>query len=376
MKRLIGVLLVLVFGVSLFGATYTMRGETSAKADNISNGWVIDENTKSYEVADYNLSDYVTLGDIDNISLDVPYEEVTDDSIIAQINDLLLDYPGHSVVNKETAELNDIVNISYVGTIDGEEFEGGSDDNGYVTLGSASMIPGFEEGILGMTLGETRVLNLTFPDNYYPEYAGKDVEFTVTLKAIVEEVQLTYETIDDAFVRDTFGLDGVEALFNYLKEYAISNLESEKENKALELLMEKMLEISEVEVPKELVEYKTLSYLAKLKAGINKAGMSVDVYLQNYYNQTEEEFYESVKGMIYESVEKQMLLAYYAEVNGIELDEEVYNSYKSSFIQYYGYNSEEELYKDYPEAELRISCLSNQVIEHLLSVIKINYIPM
>ena len=71
-----------------------------------------------------------------------------------------------------------------------------------------------------------------------------------------------------------------------------------------------------------------------------------------------------------------MILAYYAEVNDIKLDEEVYNSYKASFIQYYGYNSEEELYKDYPEAELRISCLSNQVIEHLLSVININYIPM
>ena len=313
------------------------------------------------------------------MSVDVPYTEVNDDTIRTQINDFLVDYPGHKVINKQTVENGDVVNIAYVGTMNGEEFDGGTDDNGYVTIGSGAMIPGFEEGLLGMMVGETRTLNLTFPENYYEEYAGKDVTFTVTAKAIVEEYQMTYETLDDEFVMDMFGIYGIETvedLFNYFKESALSESESAKEDDAFNAVMDKMLNISEVNVPQELIDYKTLSYLAKLREGINKAGMSVDVYLQNYYGQTEEEFYVSVEDMVRESLEKQMLLAYYAEVKGIELDEEAYESYKFSFMQYYQYQSEDELYKDYPEAELRISCLCNQVVDYLLDAVNINYIPM
>ena len=378
MKRIIGVLAVLVFGVSLFAGTFNMRG-INVDNSKVSDAWVIDENTKACEIADYNLSKYVTLGDIDNMSVDVPYIEVSDDTIRTQINDFLVDYPGHKVINKQTVENGDVVNIAYVGTMNGEEFDGGTDDNGYVTIGSGAMIPGFEEGLLGMMVGETRTLNLTFPEDYYEEYAGKDVTFTVTAKAIVEEYQMTYETLDDEFVMDTFGIYGietVEALFNYFKESALSESESAKEDDAFNAVMDKMLSISEVNVPQELLNYKTLSYLAKLREGINKAGMSVDVYLQNYYGPTEEEFYVSVEDMVRESLEKQMLLAYYAEVKGIELDEEAYESYKFSFMQYYQYQSEDELYKDYPEAELRISCLCNQVVDYLLDAVNINYIPM
>lgn len=86
-------------------------------------------------------------------------------------------------------ENGDTVNIDYVGYIDGVEFEGGSTDGAGADLviGSGTYIDGFEEGIIGHTVGETFDLNLSFPDDYWnTEYAGKDVVFTVTLNEIYE----------------------------------------------------------------------------------------------------------------------------------------------------------------------------------------------
>ena len=374
MKRLIGVLITVVFGISLFTATYNMRGEVSNKIK-LSDEWVLDESVKEYEIADYDLSKYVTLGDLEGITIDVNYSEISDDLVLSRIDEILLDYPQYRAIEKMTAENGDLVNISYVGTMDGAEFEGGSSDDSYVTLGSGEMVPGFEDGILGMNVGDTKEIKVTFPENYYSEYAGKDAVFTITLKAISEEYQLFYEDLTDEFVQNEFSIESKQALFDIVKDSMTQEADSEKESAAFDNLMTKALEISTVEVPKELLDYKVLSYLSKLKAAVNKAGMSMDVYLTNYYGQTEEEFYLSVEEMVGTSVKKQMLLAYFAELKGIELEEEAYASYKSSFIQYYGYNSEEELYNDFPEAELRISCLCNQVSEYLLSVININYIP-
>ncbi|MCR5374210.1 MAG: trigger factor [Lachnospiraceae bacterium] len=374
MKRIIGVLITFVFGLSLFGATYNMRGEVENTAV-LSDEWVLDESVKEYEIADYNLSKYVTLGDLEGITFELNYSEVTDASVLSRIDEILLDYPQYRNIDKMTAENGDVVNISYVGTIAGEAFDGGTSDDSFVTLGSGEMIPGFEEGILGMNVGETKEVKVTFPDNYYSEYAGKDAVFTITLKAISEEYYFTYEDVTDEFVQENFSIGGKQEFFDILRENLTEEADGEKENAAFDNLMNKALEISTVEIPEELLDYKVLTYLAKLKVAINKAGMSVDVYLRNYYGQTEEEFYASVEEMIGTSLKKQMILAYYAELNGIELDEEAYGSYKNSFIQYYGYNSEEELYNDFPEAELKVSCLCNQVLEHLLSVININYIP-
>lgn len=91
------------------------------------------------------------------------------------------------------AQNGDYVNIDFVGKVDGEEFEGGSTedyDDGYeLKLGSNTMIDGFEDGIVGMKLGEEKTITVTFPDNYYEELAGKEATFDITLNKIYREIQ-------------------------------------------------------------------------------------------------------------------------------------------------------------------------------------------
>ncbi|MBR1470575.1 MAG: FKBP-type peptidyl-prolyl cis-trans isomerase [Lachnospiraceae bacterium] len=84
----------------------------------------------------------------------------------------------------DTAQMGDIANIDFVGTLDGVAFEGGTGSSYDLELGSGSFVPGFEEGVVGMKIGEIKDIPLTFPENYYEELAGKDVVFKVTLNAL------------------------------------------------------------------------------------------------------------------------------------------------------------------------------------------------
>lgn len=85
------------------------------------------------------------------------------------------------------AQNGDTVVIDFAGYMDGVQFEGGTATNFPLVLGSGQFVPGFEEQLIGMEKGETRDINITFPENYYPEMAGKDVVFTVTVNEIVKQ---------------------------------------------------------------------------------------------------------------------------------------------------------------------------------------------
>lgn len=86
-----------------------------------------------------------------------------------------------------SAQNGDTVIIDFVGTLNGVAFEGGTASGFPLTLGSGQFVPGFEEQVVGMSKGETRDINITFPQNYYPELAGKNVVFKVTVQDIVSK---------------------------------------------------------------------------------------------------------------------------------------------------------------------------------------------
>lgn len=91
--------------------------------------------------------------------------------------------------SQTTAKEGDLVKIDFVGKMDGEAFDGGSASGQIVELGAGQYIPGFEDGIIGMKRGETKEINVTFPDYYYEELAGKDAVFEITVQNIYREVK-------------------------------------------------------------------------------------------------------------------------------------------------------------------------------------------
>lgn len=143
-----------------------------------------------------NVDKYVTIGEYKGLTLDNTVEEVTDDKVEARIEYELQNNAQEVTDKKESVKEGDLVTINFVGTLDGETFDGGTANNYDLTIGEGNMIDGFEDGIIGMKTGETKDLNLVFPD-YYPEesLAGQDVVFKITLQKFRRVPELTDEWV-------------------------------------------------------------------------------------------------------------------------------------------------------------------------------------
>ena len=143
----------------------------------------------------------ITLGEYKGITV----TSISQDAFDAEINNILEGYAEFVEVDRP-AQNGDIVNINYVGTLDGEEFEGGADTSDAGTdleLGAGMFIEGFEEGLIGAKAGEEKVLNLKFPEDYYEDLAEKDVVFTVTVNRVQEKVvpELTDEFVTEILIK-------------------------------------------------------------------------------------------------------------------------------------------------------------------------------
>lgn len=141
-----------------------------------------------------------TVSEYRGVKINVAAPEVTDDEVDQKIQTNLNQNPNEVEVDRAAAE-GDIVNIDYKGTKDGEAFDGGTAESQDLTLGSGSMIDGFEDGLIGTKKGETKTLDLTFPEDYREEsLAGQAVQFEVTVNSVKEKQDAV---LDDAFVQRT-----------------------------------------------------------------------------------------------------------------------------------------------------------------------------
>lgn len=155
-----------------------------------------EEETTEFAIRDY--SNYVTLGEYKGLSIESI--QITDEEVAERIQQYF----------RDTVQEGDTVNIDYTGYLNGEPFENGSAEGDYLTIGSHRFIDGFESGLIGVKVGETVDLDLTFPENFEPEeMAGKEVVFTVTVNSI------------DGIVAAEYTLDNIVANTDYqtLEEY-------------------------------------------------------------------------------------------------------------------------------------------------------------
>ncbi len=148
-------------------------------------------------IEDYDPLECLKLAEYKGIEIDC---KVKDSEIEEQKNNYLSQYPKEKKVKKGTCSTGDTVNMDYVGKIDGKEFDNGSAEDQELTIGNSGFIDGFDEGLDGMKVGETKDLNLQFPDPYTnsPDLAGKDVVFTVTINY---KIKTSPNTFDDKFVK-------------------------------------------------------------------------------------------------------------------------------------------------------------------------------
>ncbi len=203
-------------------------------------------------IATFEVYPEVALGDTSGFEIEKLVAEVQDADVDNMIDVLRKQQATWKEVERAAAT-DDQVNIDFTGTKDGEEFEGGKAEGQNLVLGSGSMIPGFEDGIVGMKAGEEKVLSLSFPEDYHAEeLKGAAVEFAVKVNAVSE--QELPELNGEFFAKYGVESDDVEQFRADVRKNMERELKNAAKSKLKNQVMDKLVEAHEVELPKALVE--------------------------------------------------------------------------------------------------------------------------
>ncbi|MCL6268728.1 trigger factor [Sansalvadorimonas sp. 2012CJ34-2] len=215
---------------------------------------VMDEGADLEFVAIVEVYPEIELGDFSNIFVEKPVAEVAEDDVSKMLETLREQSKTFEEVEEGTvAELGDQVVIDFKGSVDGEEFEGGAAENQDLELGSGRMIPGFEDGIVGMKSGEQKDITVTFPEDYQAEnLKGKEAVFAINLKAVKKGA---LPELDEAFF-ERYGVKegGEEAFRAEITKNMGRELRQAVKTKVKNQVMDGLLSIHEVELPAALVD--------------------------------------------------------------------------------------------------------------------------
>jgi len=213
---------------------------------------VKEENDTIEFTAVYEIFPEINLASFDGYEFDKQKLVISEEDVDTMLENLQKQKATYEVVARE-AKLTDQVTISFVGKIDGEAFENGSGTDSKLVLGSGQMIPGFEDGIVGMKAGEERVVDVTFPENYQSEeLKGKDAQFEISVSEVAEEV---LPELDKKFFKE-FGAKSIK--INTFKEEVKTNMKREAAGsikaKLKNAVIDKLIEDNTIDAPFALVK--------------------------------------------------------------------------------------------------------------------------
>ena len=194
----------------------------------------------------------VELGDFSKVTIEQPVSEVNDDDLDLMTDKLQEQRIEYVDVDRAAAD-KDKVNIDFEGFIEDEPFDGGKAEGSDLVIGSSSMIPGFEEGLVGSKAGDTPELNVSFPEDYQAEnLAGKAAVFKTTVNKVSEPKR---PALDDEFFKQ-FGVEegGLSAFRTEIRGNMEKELERAVKQRTKTQIMDSLIETTELEVPKALVD--------------------------------------------------------------------------------------------------------------------------
>ncbi|MBZ9935073.1 trigger factor [Mesorhizobium sp. BR1-1-16] len=303
------------------------------------------------------------LGDFAGIKIDRPVAEISDAEVDAEVGKLARDSADFQPKDGEAAD-GDRVTISYVGKIDGEPFEGGADENGQVTIGSGRFIPGFEEQLVGAKVGEERVLNVSFPEEYGAKHlAGKAATFDVVVKEVASPVEAQ---LDDEWAKK-FGLESLEKLRETMREQMQNQLGAVTRTKIKRQLLDKLDELHAFELPPTMVEQEFQNVWGQVTQDLERSGRSFADE-----GTTEDDAKADYRKIAERRVRLGLVLSEIGEKANVQVtDEEVQRALVDRIRQFPGQEKQVyDFYKENPEAlaSLRAPIFEEKVVDHVLTL--------
>ncbi|MEG1677704.1 MAG: trigger factor [Clostridia bacterium] len=276
----------------------------------------------------------VTLGEYKNLEVTRKINKVTDAQVNSRIEQEQKRVARSVDITERPLQNGDKAGLDYSGSVDGEKFDGGTAENQTLVIGSNSFIPGFEEQMVGMTIGEERDLNVKFPEEYHSEeLKGKDAVFHVKLNAITCE---ELPELDDDFAAEVSDFD----TFAQYRADIQSKLEQAAQMQATDAAKQSMVDLAvsnaTVEVPDPLVEDKLDEMLEQMGWRMQQQGFSLEQYCK-ITGQTEEQMREMYRAEALASVKSELVIDEIVKAENVQADDadvdKLLSEYASSMNQ-------------------------------------------
>jgi trigger factor len=307
------------------------------------------------------------LADLSDVTVKKPVAEVTD----TEINESLerMAKQNRSFDTKEGAAVEgDRVVVDFVGRIDGKEFEGGKGEDIRVELGSNTFIPGFEDQLLGLKAGDTKLVKVTFPVNYMAAHlAGKDAEFDVTVKEVEAPGELK---IGDEMAKG-FGMESLDKLKDAIRDAIKRDFDAQSRRKVKKDLLDSLDAKYSFELPPTLVEQEFAAVWSQVVGDMKSNNRTFEDE-----NTTEEEAKAEYRKIAERRVRLGLVLAQIGEKSDIKIsDDEVTQALIERVRQYPGQERQVwEFYQKNPQAlaEIRAPLFEEKVVDQILSQVKVD----
>ena len=225
----------------------------------------------------------------------------------------------------------DTADIDFEGFDNGVAFDGGKGENFDLEIGPGSFVPGFEDQLIGMKAGEEKDIDITFPENYTPELAGKPVVFHVKVNEVKEK---QVPAIDDEFAKDVSEFDTLKDLKADIKKKLTAERTESAQRAFEDVLMAKVAEGIEADIPEEMVELQAERMMEQFKQQLASQGIPFDQYLK-MTNTAEADFRKQAQGPAADQVKMDLAVEAIIKAEGLEAsDEDVENEMKSVAEKY------------------------------------------
>ena len=307
----------------------------------------------------------ITLADFKTFSVEKPVADITDadvDEAIKRLADANRSYAAKAEGAK--AERSDRVKVNFKGTIDGVAFDGGTGEGIDVVIGSNTFIPGFEDQLIGIGVGETRTLKVAFPKNYLNnDLAGKDAEFETTATAIETPEE---KVVDDEFAK-TLGLESLDKLKQLMRDRLAGEFNQATRQRVKRALLDRLDETHKFDAPPSLIDEEFNLMWNSVKAEMDSSGKTFADE-----NTTEEKAKEEYRTIADRRVRLGLVLSEIGEKNKITVtDDEVSRAVIERARSMPGREKEVwDFYRSNPQAlaQLRAPIYEDKVVDFILEL--------
>lgn len=322
--------------------------------------------------SNYDLSEYVTLGDYKGIEVTETKISVTDKEVQAEIQNRV-EAASKQVEKKEgTATEGDSVKIAYVGKIDGKAFEGGStgEDGTTITLGSSGYIAGFDDGVIGMKVGEEKTLNLKFPEDYHKdELKGKDTTFDVTLKAIMVTETPKYNL---EFVKKNSKEKSLKAYEKSIKEELYTQKEIAAKDEMKNNIWTTIMDNSEVlKYPETELQAAKDTNKEYYESYAQQYGMELKDFIKQYTGMDEKAYEEYLQQYSEAIISQELVMYSIANAENIEITSKEYKQKLKEFMEEQGITDDaafkEQYGKSFEEYAGKDNLMKSFLLEEVLA---------